>query len=133
MTRRLLASLTVYMLSIPALLFMAGMLLEAPRGNNPAYLAAVTWPTALVMHLVMSGAWIFDTRLPRFFVFAGLSVGLLGILAVPIHYLTSPTIERDLLPIVAQFFFIELLLIAPALALAFVTSKFHWNPNTSST
>lgn len=111
---------------------MAVMLLEAPRGKNPAYLVMVTWPSAWIVHLIMSAAWILDTRLPRIFVLAGLIVGFLGVLAMPIHFLISPMTGKETLGLVVQLFAIELLVIAPALGLAFVTSKFHWNTDETA-
>jgi len=98
----------VYVLSLPAMFTSLGFWATALKGHKLTdQLILVLWPTAWVMHTVLSVAWIFGRRLHGIWSLLGLLSGVASIAV------TGP---------LAPF---ALLLTAPAVLLAFALLGFQ--------
>jgi hypothetical protein len=125
LTRRLIVSWLVYLLSIPAIFTTIGLVADEVRGSNPSYLVLLAWPTAWCIHMLMSGAWVFDTRLPKWIVAIGCASGVASLLAIPLQHFANPAPEPGYAAFAAGVIAVQMLMLAPAFALAFATAKFH--------
>ena len=129
--QRMLVLGVVYTISLPALLLSFIGWVESFGDKNPAaWVCLVSWPIAWGLHLVLSFGWMMRKPLPKWVVVAGASCGVMGLLAMPLAVLFSPS--GALLPALAGVVPLQLVLVSPALALAVATSKFHWRGAASS-
>ena len=131
--QRMLVLGVVYTLSLPAFLLSFIGWVESFGDKNPtAWVCLVSWPIAWGLHLVLSFGWLLRKPLPKWVVVAGASCGVMGLLAMPLAVLFSPSGAGALLPALAGVVPLQLVLVSPALALAVAASKFHWRGTASS-
>jgi hypothetical protein len=87
-----------------------------PDGSSFEIAAAIFWPIALLVHLLMSATWIMDKKLGASWVVFGVCVGFLSFAMLEHLY----------------FVFAGLVLLGPNMLLTIWLARFHWQGNKAA-
>jgi hypothetical protein len=123
-----------YLLSSFGLLLMLQLIAEELRSvGNPNPFIFI-WLAAWAVHLVMSIAWIRNTRLPRAWPIAGIFLSLASFLIWPF---TNSDLRETFGPEIAisvtlQFLITQLVVVSPCIVLAIKLLFFHLKPVAKS-
>ena len=125
--KRLGVVILVYVLSLPAILLSIGLAFEGSPSHGVNGVIELFWVLAWLIHAVLSGAWIIDFKLNRYWPLAGVVTGSISFLAWFVATPPSDFMESPLSAVALSLGFtaLQAALVAPALLLAVHLVRFH--------
>lgn len=104
------------------MLAVIGEELRSPKGPSAA---VFVWGGALLIHVVMSGAWVFDVRLHRAWPILGVLFGVGSLAVLPLHAAGAGAPLEVAISSSLQLLTFQLALVAPCVLLALWLVRFH--------